>query len=99
MDFLNLIYLTAKQAKPDKLHVTNSHKIIVDSRGGVEDLTFEAKANDSKKKFEAKPKDRLFEGRPSRDQRRTLEAKDRELNFLNYGRQIFYSLSGQKYLR
>ena len=69
VNFLNLNYFTTCEGrqKPDKLFVTYSHKIISDSRGGVEDPTFEAKK--SKKKSP----------RPRTDFSRTdpLKAKDR----------------------
>ena len=73
----------------------------ISTRGGVEDPTFEAKAKDSKKKFEAKAKDRLFEDRPSqcqvqecsrprpRTQRASVLKKKKKLSS-----QIFCEVSG-----
>ena len=54
-------------------------------RGGVEDTAFEAKAKDSKKKSEAKAKDRLFKDRPSRGQGQEW-SRTEDAIFLNYGR-------------
>ena len=57
-------------------------------RGGVEDTTFEAKTKNSKKKYKAKAKDRIFEDKTSRGQEQKWSRsrpRTEETFFLNYG--------------
>ena len=87
--------------KVEIVYVTTTSYNYYLTRGGVEETTFEAKAEDSKK-IRCQGQEPTFLGQTfSRPRKGMVEAKakDRGHNSFNYSRQIFHYFLARKYLR